>query len=270
VASRNRSVRSAFEVGASTVLNVDARPGVNFVQAVRRADPSGRRAMAVAIENSSDGVTLAVDAQRLAAVAAWPADLSTKSVTTIGQEIGRAKAPPVDLSGTALRVSVDLLKAVTPPAALQATVFDTGYDSDTTVNFGPLEPGEHQYQASAAGGCQPSCLLVDLSAIWTPSSDIGPAATADIAMRVSALAAKTDSGVWRTVPARLDRVADWQSTSGGVRLSASPSGLDVGAVVDADGSPSSFGPADVPRALPVTTSAWGSTATPSTCGRWPR
>jgi hypothetical protein len=253
VASRNRSVRSAFEVGASTVLNVDARPGVNFVQAVRRADPSGRRAMAVAIENSSDGVTLAVDAQRLAAVAAWPADLSTKSVTTIGQEIGRAKAPPVDLSGTALRVSVDLLKAVTPPAALQATVFDTGYDSDTTVNFGPLEPGEHQYQASAAGGCQPSCLLVDLSAIWTPSSDIGPAATADIAMRVSALAAKTDSGVWRTVPARLDRVADWQSTSGGVRLSASPSGLDVGAVVDADGSPSSFGPADVPRALPVVT-----------------
>jgi hypothetical protein len=253
VASHNRSVRSAFDVGASTVLNVDVRPGVDFVQAVRKADPSGRRAMAVAIENSSDGVTLAVDAQRLAAVAAWPASLSTESVATIGRAIGRAKAPPINLSGTALRVSVDLLKSVTPPAMLQATVFDTGYDTDTTVNLGPLQPGEHQYQASAAGGCQPSCLLVGLSAVWTPSSDIGPAATADIALRLSAIAAETDSGVWRTVPARLDRVADWQSTAGGVRLSASPSGLDVRAVVDADGSPSSFGPADVPRALPVVT-----------------
>ena len=262
VASHNRSVRSAFDVGASTVLNVDVRPGVDFVQAVRKADPSGRRAMAVAIENSSDGVTLAVDAQRLAAVAAWPASLSTESVATIGRAIGRAKAPPINLSGTALRVSVDLLKSVTPPAMLQATVFDTGYDTDTTVNLGPLQPGEHQYQASAAGGCQPSCLLVGLSTIWTPSSDIGPAATADIALRVSAIAAKTDSGVWRNAPARLDRAADWQSTAGGVRLSASPSGLDVRAVVDADGSPSSFGPADVPRALPVVTvgSAAGSGA----------
>jgi ABC-type lipoprotein release transport system permease subunit len=253
VAGHNRSVRSAFDVGASTVLNVDVRPGVDFVQAVRKADPSGRRAMAVAIEDSSDGVTLAVDAPRLAAVAAWPASLSTESVATIGRAIGRAKAPPINLSGTTLRVSVDLLKSVTPPAMLQATVFDTGYDTDTTVNLGPLQPGEHQYQASAAGGCQPSCLLVGLSAVWTPSSDIGPAATADIALRLSAIAAETDSGVWRTVPARLDRVADWQSTAGGVRLSASPSGLDVRAVVDADGSPSSFGPADVPRALPVVT-----------------
>jgi putative ABC transport system permease protein len=253
VASRNRSVRSAFDVGASTVLNVDARPGVNFVQAVRQADPSGRRAMAVAIENSSDGVTLAVDAQRLAAVAAWPAGLSTKSVSTIGQMIGHAKAPPITLSGTALRVSVDLLESVTPAPVLQATVFDTGYDSDTTVNFGPLEPGDHQYQASATGGCQPACLLVGLSAIWTPSADLGPAATADVAMRVSAIAARTDEGAWRTVAARLERVADWQSTTGGVHLSASPSGLGVRAVLEADGSPSSFGPADVPRALPVVT-----------------
>jgi putative ABC transport system permease protein len=253
VASNNRSVRSAFDVGASTVLNVNVRPGVDFVQAVRKADPSGRRAMAVAIENSSDGTTLAVDAQRLAAVASWPVSLSTESVASIGRAISRTKAPPVNLSGSALRVSVDLLKPVAPPAMLQATVFDTGYGTDTTVNLGPLEPGEHQYQASSAGGCQPSCLLVGLSAIWTPSSDIGPAATADLALRVSALAAQSDAGTWKTATAHLHDAADWQSTAGGVHLSASPQGLDVRAVVEADGSPSSFGPADVPRALPVVT-----------------
>jgi hypothetical protein len=251
VASRNRSLRSAFDVGASTVLQVETRPGVNFVQAVRRADPSGGRAMAVVIEKATDGVTLAVDSQRLAAVATWPASLSTKSVTAIGRAIGRAKAPPVDLSGNALRVSVDLLRTVSPPPLLQATILDNGYGSDTTVNLGPLEPGAHRYQASTAGGCQPSCQLVDLSVIWTPSSEIDPGATADIRMRVSAVATASHPGTWRDVRAHLDRTADWQATTGSVQLSGSPSGLNVRASVDADASPSSFGPADVPRALPV-------------------
>jgi putative ABC transport system permease protein len=252
VAGRNRSVRGAFDVGASTVLNVDIRPGVNFIQAVRQADPSGHRAMAVVVENSTDGVTLAVDAQRLAAVAAWPASVSTKSVTTIGRLIGRSKAPPINLAGTGLRLSVDLQRDVSPSPMLQATIFDNGYDSDTTVNFGPLEPGSHQYTASASGGCQPSCQLVDLAVTWTPSSDVGPAATADVRLRVSGLAtqARPRAG-WTDVPARLNHAADWQSTAGRVDLSASPAGLDVAASVDADGSPASFGPADVPRALPV-------------------
>jgi len=251
VAGRNRSIRSAFDVGASTVLKVEVKPGVNFVQAVRQVDPSGRRAMAVAIENASDGVTLAVDSQRLAAVAAWPASLSSRSITAIGQALGRTKVPPVDLSGSGLRVSVDLSRTVNPPPALQATILNNGYGSDTTVRFGPLEPGAHRYRASTSGGCQPSCQLVSFSLIWAPPSVSDPGVTADIRMRVSGLAERTHSREWRNVVARLGRAANWRSTTGGVHLSASPSGLDVQASLYADASPASFGPADVPRALPV-------------------
>jgi len=250
VANRNRSVRGAFDVGASTVVSVQVQPGVNFIRAVRQADPSGRRAMAVVVEHASDGVTLAVDSQRLAAVAAWPSSLSSTSVTTIARAIGRAKAPPVDLSGTGLRVSADVLQTVNPAPMLQATVFNTGYDSDTTINLGALVSGPHQYQASDSGGCQPSCQLVNLSLTWAPA-DTSPGKTAHIRMQIASMAVQSSAGLWRDVPAPLARPADWQSATGGVALSSSPSGLEMRALVYADGSPSSFGPADVPRALPV-------------------
>jgi putative ABC transport system permease protein len=93
--------------------------------------------------------------------------------------------------------------------------------------------------------------LVDLSVVWAPSAEVEPGATADIAMRVSGVATQSHAGTWSDVRAHLDRAGDWQSTTGGVELSASPSGLRVRASVDADASPSSFGPADVPRALPA-------------------
>jgi putative ABC transport system permease protein len=250
VAGRNRSARSAFDVGASTVLNVEARPGVDFLHAVRQADPTGRRAMAAVVEHASDGVTLAVDAPRLAAIAAWPASLNKTPVATLARVIAKAKAPPIDLTGTELRVSAELLRGANPAATLEATVFDNGYDSDTTVDLGPLKAGPHQYKASFSGGCQPSCQLVGLSFVWTPP-DRGPAATAEIALRVSGIAAKPISGPWAAATARLGHPADWQGTAGDVDLSGSPSGLDVRATVVADGSPTSIGPADVPKALPV-------------------
>jgi putative ABC transport system permease protein len=250
VAGRNRSARGAFDVGASTVLSVAVQPGVNFITAVRRADPSGHHAMAVVVEHASDGITLAVDARRLAAVAAWPASLSTSSVATIARALDRSKAPPVELSGSAIRVTADVLQTVSPPPMLQATVFNTGYDSDATINFGALESGSHQYQSSDAGGCAPSCQLVDLSVTWTPP-DTSPGKTAHIRMQVESIATQSGAGPWKDVPAQLARPADWQSATGGIALFRSPPGLGVRAVVYADGSPSSFGPADVPRALPV-------------------
>jgi hypothetical protein len=102
VAGRNRLTRSEFEVGAFKVLTVRTRTGVDFLHAVQRVDPGGRSAMAVVIENASQGDTLAVDASRLAAVASWPAGLTRQSTQAIGRALNPVTAPPVVLTGSAL------------------------------------------------------------------------------------------------------------------------------------------------------------------------
>ncbi|BDZ47884.1 hypothetical protein GCM10025867_01250 [Frondihabitans sucicola] len=47
VAVRLQNTRAAAQVGAATVLHVEVPGDVSFVGVVRRADPSGRSAMAV-------------------------------------------------------------------------------------------------------------------------------------------------------------------------------------------------------------------------------
>ena len=68
IAARNRATAAEFAVGASRVLTVAVRPGVDLLSATRAADAGGRSAMAVVVENASDGTTLAVDSSRLAQV----------------------------------------------------------------------------------------------------------------------------------------------------------------------------------------------------------
>lgn len=65
--------RAAATLGAATVLDVRVAEGTPFVQAVRRADPGGRSAMAVQTTSRGTGVgrLVALDTTRLAAVSAW-------------------------------------------------------------------------------------------------------------------------------------------------------------------------------------------------------
>ncbi|MGH9297079.1 MAG: FtsX-like permease family protein, partial [Acidimicrobiales bacterium] len=79
VSSANRRTQSQFSLGAPVVLSVQAPLGVDLVQAVRKADPSGHEAMAVAKVSSPNGVTLGVDSSRLASVGAWPTETSSCS-----------------------------------------------------------------------------------------------------------------------------------------------------------------------------------------------
>jgi hypothetical protein len=72
---RNRTARAEGIVGAATVAHVRVPAGQNLLQLVRKADPSGAAAMAVAERDApSDGDVsrvVAVDTTRLARVAAW-------------------------------------------------------------------------------------------------------------------------------------------------------------------------------------------------------
>jgi hypothetical protein len=257
-ASHNRSVRSQFEVGATRVLTVNPDPGVDFLPAVRRADPSGHSAMAVVFENASDGETLAVDSARLPAVVAWPPGLSRQSLSTLARELGGHAASPVLLPGRSLRATVDLAHAIEPAPQLFATVFDDSYDTESTLSLGNLTVSRHDYQATLTGACGAACHLVSLDVTWAPAGNAA-VQSVTVPMVVTALATERAAGVWTTLPAGLHDAARWRSTAGSVSLSGEPDGLSVRATVQAAGGPTSFGPADVPTNVPAVVSASGST-----------
>jgi hypothetical protein len=256
IAAHNRFVRGGFDVGASRVLTVNARQNVDFLDAVRRADPTASQAMAVVREDAPDGVLLAVDATRLSAVSSWPVSLSPLSVGTIARRLAPPTAPAVLLSGRAVRITLDSADATTPPPALEAVVFDDSVQSLSTVQFGPLRAGRATYQAALGGDCPQSCRIVDLALTWSPSHT-SPQQSISVPIVVTSLSDQSVGGVWSTVSAGFSHAGHWVGESPGVRVGYSSSGLAVTASVDADGAPSAFGPADVPRALPAVVTGSG-------------
>jgi hypothetical protein len=261
VARRNQSIRAGFDVGASRALLVQVPPGVDFLSAVRHADPGKTKAMAVVIERAPDGVVLAVDSKRLADVASWPSTLSPKGVRSIGRLLTPPSAPALTVSG-ALRVTVDVDDDGTPAPApapeLQAVVFDDSFQTVSTVDLGPLQADNHLYQASLAGDCSPSCRLVNLAVTWTPP-DNDPEQIVTVGFGVTQIADRPDGGSWSVVPAHLDNSRDWDGNAG-VRIASRRSGLTVAAILNADGAPGTFGPADVPAPLPAVMTGPGTTA----------
>jgi putative ABC transport system permease protein len=256
VAGHNRMVRSEFEVGAPSVLTVQTRPGVEFLQAVREADPTGRYAMAVVTENASDGETLAVDSPRLAAVASWPPRLTHRSAASVARAIAGTTSPPVVLRGRAVRLSVNLLRQIVPAPQLQMTVFDNTFETLSTLNVGALHKGLHNYQVSTAGSCASSCRLVSIGITWSPPSN-SAAQSVQVPIRVEALASELSAGEWRPVDASLRQPRQWKTTESGVSLSGTPMGLSVSAHVQIY-APSTFGPTDVPTDLPAVVIGSGS------------
>jgi hypothetical protein len=261
VAARNRTEQALFEVGASRVLTVDAKPGVDFLTSVRQADPSGKDAMAVVVENASDGTTVAVDASRLAAVASWPVGLSPQSASQVATELTEAPAPEVLVSGSALRVTADLSTAITPEPQIDATVFDTTYQNASVITLGALQPGSHQYSGSMAGDCSPTCRLVGLSFTWVPPA-LSSATQITIPVTISGIAEQKSGGAWTPLAAGLARPDDWVATSGSSDLAPSAAGLSVRATVDIYGGSTEIGPNDVATDLPAVL-AGGSGPTPA-------
>ena len=165
LASSNRAVVADFGVGAAEVVDVSPAPGVDLVTAVRRADPSGRDAMAVALFTSPSSELLATDTSRLASVAAWPAHLSREPLAALARQLSPPTPPGVTLHGDELRLDAGLPAGV-PAIVMTATVFDETAQATETVDLGPLRPGTRTYTTSLQGSCIASCRLVSLSPSW--------------------------------------------------------------------------------------------------------
>jgi hypothetical protein len=250
LASTNRSNVAAFEVGAARVVDVDVRAGVNLVTAVRRADPSGRWAMAAAVYRSPQGDLLAVDASRLAAVATWPAGLTARSVRDVARYLSPPTRPPVTFRGDSLSARI-ALSAGAPPIDLSVTVFNEESQDQDTIVMGPLGAGTRTYVGSLEGFCLSVCRLVNLS----PSApDTGPHAPAEVHMTVDSLAAGAAGTVehpvafgagvprsWTATPSQVETVSG--RSAPGVSFSLPVPFLVTQGIV--------LAPADVPRPVPI-------------------
>jgi hypothetical protein len=164
-AASNRSLLAHFQVGSGRVVDVSVKPGFDLEGAVRRADPSGRQAMATVLYRSSYGRLLAVDSTRLAAVATWPRSLSAQTKGLIARRLSPPESAPVLLRGDAVRLRI-AVPSGTPPISLAVGLYDGVFGSNSTLELGPVHPGTHVYSASLSGDCPGTCRVLDLSPAW--------------------------------------------------------------------------------------------------------
>ena len=247
--ARNHTVQDAFAVGAAKALTVSVHPGVNFLRAVRSADRSGHSAMAVVVEDASDGTTLAVDTREMGQVMSWPPGLGAGGPARVAQQlIPPGLAPPVELSGSALRLSLNASVAAQPAPQCRSTSSTKGSRLPTGRPRGSgrgsqelrgihswLVPGDvHSYRFGGDMG--------SLVGATTPTG------TAQV--EISSIS-DLHSGRWESVSAGLKRARRWTSPTGGAELAASSGGLSALFTLNPDAAPVAIAPADIPAALPT-------------------
>jgi len=259
LADTNRMTQATFQVGAPDVLTVALAPGVNFVQAVDKADPSGREAMAVA-KIASNSPTLAVDATRLAAIASWPTGTTTSPATvqSIASYLHPFAVPEVTLAGAeAIRLRVHLSTQVSPPPQLMLNIFDEQDYTSASLNLGsPLRAGTTEAGTSLDGGCALVCRVDSISLQWSPGQGIN-ANSVSVPLTISSVEVER-GGRWSATDIGLARPGDWgpdtvasaapQSSS--VSLEASGGQLSVTFDAVASAPPPAIAPDDVPPVIP--------------------
>lgn len=222
-AASNRSLLAHFEVGAGRVVDVSVKPGFDLESAVRRADPSGRLAMAAVLYRSSYDRLLAVDSSRLAQVATWPHSLNAQAKAVIARRLSPPEPDAITIDGDALRLRIHVPPG-TPALSLAVQLYDEVYGSTSTLEFGPIRPGTHVYSASLEGDCPGRCRVVSVSPFWENANErfsrIAPIALLGAMER-------TSGRTWRPVRFGVDGASSWKPEAAGARVEASPSGRGV-------------------------------------------
>jgi hypothetical protein len=196
VAGRAREDRASADVGAARVLFVAATSRGQLLSAVRAADPSGRYAMA-AVETGGADAVLAVDTQRLAAVAAPAPYLGAGGAGSdaawsdaIHRLRPNAATAPIRFTADTGTLDAAWATVVSPEG------IPDGYDGgpvavphgfafvDVSANegtvarytFGPLAPGRRTY-VTKMPACTAGCRLVDVGIGSSPDDALPPVGT---------------------------------------------------------------------------------------------
>jgi hypothetical protein len=166
VAALNRQSVAESTVGADTVYSVTAESPAALVEGVRKADPTGDKAMAAALTSEHYGFTagsvvqlVGVDSSRLAAVGVWPNRTSADVQKYARDLVGKA-APRIELSAGVVSVDVNVTQLeVAKPVRLGLLVADEDR-APRTIALGALEAGAHTYSSTA--DCADPCRLLSL------------------------------------------------------------------------------------------------------------
>ncbi|MEU4424041.1 FtsX-like permease family protein [Actinoplanes sp. NPDC024001] len=159
-AARARVVEAELGTGAARVLTVAPVYRTQLLQAVRRADPGGTFAMAAArMPSGSAGEPsgLAVDSERLAAVATWPD--GAPDAGPVARGLRPAAAEPFVFRGediTVVATAEDL--PVGKGIRLSVAVASITGLGDAEVQLGELQPGRFSYQQRVAV-CREGCRI---------------------------------------------------------------------------------------------------------------
>ncbi|HEY2315855.1 MAG TPA: ABC transporter permease [Streptosporangiaceae bacterium] len=126
--NRDNNHRVAYtQAGAPTVLSVTTPAGKDLGAIVDRADPSGTKAAVVdryvSLTSGSAGtVTLAVDPQRFSHVAFWDRGFSAEPLQALAATLDPPAPAPVIVTGSAMRVTVNVSELSLPGEQLFANV----------------------------------------------------------------------------------------------------------------------------------------------------
>jgi hypothetical protein len=216
VARTNRASAAAFSVGTAKVATVTPR-GVALQEAVDRADPRGRFAMAAVSVVTPSSTLLAVDASRMTAVMAWPRGISRSSLATAARRLRPTTAPAVNLPNAQLRLIADTTFTGSDAGLrnLDLSLWTFNPQVGTTiVNLGPVRPGRWTYEA-VTGSCPGGCRLAGLGLIPVPGRN-APSSGA-VHLTVNDLAVRSTPSSWAPISA--DLFPDgWLPTAGGIQV----------------------------------------------------
>ena len=247
----NRSLRALNSAGAHTVLIVAPGAGVHDLRtAVDRADPRGH-SMAVAYTKVDQLPPLiAVDTARFASVGAWVPGNSSASLASVLHRLS-AHAAPVPVTGTRLRLHVDLIRHPRQPVHLAVSVTEPNhYQAVRTV--APVMPGSRSYDISLPSACASGCHVAALELTAnTPGSSNAYSTHVNEIDAVIGASVGSDGG-WRPVASFGDHTR-WRGDGKGpaaIGTAGASLSVDVRQSACCSAWPSVV-PAAIPTALPA-------------------
>jgi FtsX-like permease family protein len=244
-----RSDRAEVQLGAPRVLDIKQTTATALEHAVREADPSGRSAMAVLLDTSSNPPLLAVDSTRLASVATWRPEYGP--VTALGPGDLAPPQPLPLITGNAVTVRVD--SGRTEQSLLGLTVQHEATGVVHRLEFQHIKSGQQSVTVPLTGCTTvPGCRLVSFE-LFTTTDTNGEPVTDPLTIE-----GLTQSGPAATIldAPTLGQVSRWRGDFGGLalRLRATPAGLVARAVVadqSAQVSGTKIYPVDTPLPVPI-------------------
>jgi hypothetical protein len=164
VGARARHERAAVETGASTVVSLGAVDARTLLNMVRRVDPAGAYAMAVArtpADTPDEAPSYAVDSSRLATTAVWRDDFGADPAA-----LAALLHPPAPASFEfrGSEVSLDLDDKTFGNEIVRQIVVVFGPlagGSPVEISTGPLKLGQHTYTREVEG-CASGCRLASI------------------------------------------------------------------------------------------------------------